>query len=219
MIAWDRVDTVLLDMDGTLLDLRFDNHFWQEHLPRRYAERHGLDVAAARAELTARYRRVEGTLHWYCVDYWTRELGLDVALLKREVEHLIAVHPHVLEFLGAARAAGKRLLLATNAHTAALALKLERTRLGAYFDAVVSAHQFGAPKEHRGFWQALARAHPFAPPRAVLFDDSLPVLRAAAAYGIGQVVAMKRPDSGGPERQVAEFPAIADFREAMAGLG
>ena len=24
------VDTILLDMDGTLLDLHYDNHFWME---------------------------------------------------------------------------------------------------------------------------------------------------------------------------------------------
>ncbi|MDH3916294.1 MAG: haloacid dehalogenase, partial [Chromatiales bacterium] len=33
---WSTVDTVLLDMDGTLLDLRFDNYFWQELVPSRY---------------------------------------------------------------------------------------------------------------------------------------------------------------------------------------
>ena len=31
-IAWREVDTVLLDMDGTLLDLAFDNYFWQTFL-------------------------------------------------------------------------------------------------------------------------------------------------------------------------------------------
>ena len=65
MIAWERVETVLLDMDGTLLDLQFDNHFWREHVPRRFAERHGLDPDSARAQVYAHYRRVEGTLDWY----------------------------------------------------------------------------------------------------------------------------------------------------------
>ncbi len=219
MIAWDRTETVLLDMDGTLLDLHFDNYFWHEHVPRRYAERFGIAVDAARAALLARYQRVEGTLRWYCVDYWTRELGLDIAGLKREIEHLIAVHPHVVDFLAGARAAGKRLLLVTNAHGKALALKLGRTQLDAYFDAVVCAHDLGVPKEQPGFWRELQRAHPFEREAAVLIDDSLPVLRAARAYGIGQVIAVKRPDSRRPEKAVGEFPAIASLLEVMPASG
>lgn len=217
MISWNRVETVLLDMDGTLLDLHYDNHFWHEHVPRRYAERRGLAAAAAQAELRARYRRVEGTLDWYCVDYWSRELGLDIAALKREIGHLIAVHPHVVDFLQAVRAHGKRLVLVTNAHGEALALKLERTQLRAHFDAVVCAHDYGLPKEHTSFWERLRHREPFEPAASVLIDDSLPVLRAAWSYGIAQVVAVKCPDSRRPEKEVGEFPAIRDLREVMPG--
>ena len=46
-LPWSDIDTVLLDMDGTLLDLHFDNHFWLEHLPQRYAELHGVSRAMA----------------------------------------------------------------------------------------------------------------------------------------------------------------------------
>lgn len=215
MIAWDRVETVLLDMDGTLLDLQYDNHFWQEHVPRRYAERHGLELASARREITARYRKVEGTLDWYCVDYWTRELSLDIALLKKEVDHLIQVHPHVGDFLHAVRACAKRLVLVTNAHGKALALKLERTRLDAYFDAVVCAHDLGKPKEDVAFWERLQRLQPFTPEACVLVDDSLPVLRAARRYGVGQLIAIKRPDSTRPEKDAEEFPAVSDLRALM----
>ena len=80
---WSQIDTVCLDMDGTVLDLRFDNFFWLEEVPRHYAERHGLEAGTALAELQPRLDAVRGTLDWYCVDYWSRQLALDVVALKR----------------------------------------------------------------------------------------------------------------------------------------
>lgn len=215
MIAWDRLDTLLLDLDGTLLDLHYDNHFWLEHVPRRYAETHGLAPEQARTEVLARYRRVEGTLNWYCVDYWSRELRLDIPQLKQEVDHLIAVHPHVLEFLEAVRRLKKRVVLVTNAHGKTLAIKFRRTALAGHFDAVVCSHDLGLPKEHGGFWEKLERVQPFDKRGALLIDDSLPVLRAAHRYGIGQLLAVYRPDSKQPEKDVGEFRAIRSFREIM----
>jgi putative hydrolase of the HAD superfamily len=215
MVRWNETDTLLLDLDGTLLDLHYDNHFWLEHVPCRYAEKHGLSLEAAKAELLARYRRVEGTLDWYCVDYWSRELGLDIPQLKQEVEHLIAIHPHVPEFLARVRAQVRRLLLVTNAHGKALAVKFRRTRLAEYFDAVICAHDLGLPKEHPDFWPRMQAREPFDKTRAVFVDDSLAVLRAARAYGIRQLITVKQPDSRQPAREIVEFPAIASFRELM----
>jgi putative hydrolase of the HAD superfamily len=214
-LDWSHIDTVLLDMDGTLLDLHYDNHFWLEHVPHRYAEKHALTLEAAKEALRSRYKAVEGTLDWYCVDYWTRELGLDIPLLKQEVEHLIAVHPHVLEFLHAVRAVHKRVLLVTNAHGKALNIKFRRTQLGGHFDAVVCAHDLRLPKEHAGFWSKLEAIHPFDKSRTLLVDDSLPVLRAARGYGISQLLAVHKPDSRLPEKDVGEFPAIRSFRDIL----
>lgn len=208
MITWHRVDTVLLDMDGTLLDLHFDNHFWQEYVPQRFAERHGVDVATARAEVAARYQKVAGTLQWYCVDYWTRELNLDIERLKHETADRVALHPRVVEFLAALRAHGKRAVLVTNAHGKALRLKLARTGLESHLDGIVCAHDLGHPKEQIAFWERLGESQPYDAAKSVLIDDTLPVLRAAQRYGIGQLVAIKRPDSRASERQVVEFPAV-----------
>jgi putative hydrolase of the HAD superfamily len=57
------------------------------------------------------------------------------------------------------------------------------------------------------------RIHPFDKNRALLVDDSLPVLRSAQAFGIARLLAVYKPDSRLPEKDVGEFPAIRSFRE------
>jgi len=215
VLDWSQIDTVLLDMDGTLLDLHFDNHFWLEHMPRRYAELCETSLEAARAELMRRYKQVEGTMDWYCLDYWSNELGLDVAALKQEVEHLIAVHPYVTTFLDAVRAGGRRVVLVTNAHMKSLQLKMERTQLSGHLDAVYCAHDFGRPKEDPQFWALLRTAEPFAPARTLLVDDSLSVLSSARDFGIGQLLCVHQPDSQAVDKDVGEFEAIRSFRDIM----
>lgn len=214
-LPWTEIRTVLLDMDGTLLDLRFDNHFWRELVPARYAERHGLALDQARATIQARTQAVEGTLHWYCLDYWTQDLALDIVALKREIEHLIAVRPHVVEFLDALRAAGKRIALVTNAHRDSLALKMEKTRLAGHFDALICAHDLQQVKEQPEFWLRLQEVEPFGPATTLLVDDHPAILRAARQYGIAYLLSVRQPDSAAPPRALDEFPAIDDFSELL----
>lgn len=215
MIDWNSIDTVLLDMDGTLLDLHFDNHFWQTHVPLRYAESRGLPQDIARDELMARYHARAGTLEWYSVDFWETELELDIMALKEEVAHLIAVHPDVVEFLAAMRGAGKRLILATNAHHKSLTLKMAKTGLEPHFDALVSSHTLGAAKEVRGFWEKLQQIEPFDPQRTLLVDDSLPVLDAARDYGIRHLVAVRAPDTKQAPKDTGNYPAITRFADLL----
>ncbi len=215
MIDWEQIDTVFLDMDGTLLDLNFDTYFWLEHVPKRYAEKHGMPLEEAKRELTARYESLLGTIKWYSIDYWTEELELDIALLKEEVDHLIAVHPYVTDFLDAVRVAGKRVWLVTNAHMKSLTLKMNRTRLGGRFDRVVCSHDYGLPKEEPAVWERLQQLEPYEPERTLLLYDILPVLRSARRYGIGRLLAVYEPDSRQPRRDVAEFDAIESFRDIL----
>ena len=218
MLAWQTIDTVLLDMDGTLLDLNFDNHFWKEFVPLRFAELHGLPLMDAKAQLIPRFQAMEGRLEWYCLDYWSAELQLDIAGLKQEVAGLIAVHPHVIEFLEAVRGSAKRLLLVTNAHRDSLNLKMEKTCLQVFFDEIISSHDFGLAKEQTGFWRALQDKHVFEKKGTLLVDDSLAVLRSAQAFGIAHLVSITKPDSQAPVKQVTEFAAVEDFRALMPGL-
>ncbi len=212
-LDWDRIDTVLLDMDGTLLDLHYDNHFWREHVPLKYAQQRGVAPEEARQALSPRFAAVRGRLEWYCIDYWSRELELDLLALKHEAAHRITPLPGVPEFLAAVQALGKRLWLVTNAHPKVVALKMQRTDLVPRFEHVVSSHTLGYAKEDDRFWPALAGALPFTPLRALMVDDSLPVLRAARRFGVGQLVHLLHPDSQSPPSAAEELPAAHRLAE------
>jgi len=215
LLDWSTIDNVLLDMDGTLLDLHFDNHFWQVHVPIRYAEARGLTPAAGREELMARYHARAGTLDWYSVNFWETELELDIMRLKEEVAHLIAVHPGVTDFLAFLRTSGKRIALVTNAHHKSLSLKMARTGLADRFDNLITSHELGLPKEDPAFWRRLQQIEPFDPERTLLADDSLPVLDSARTYGIRHLLAIRRPDSQQEEKHTNDYTAIRSFTEVL----
>ena len=215
MVNWSLIDNVLLDMDGTLLDLNFDNYFWLHHVPLRFAEKHEMSIDSAKSTLFPKFRKMEGKIEWYCVDYWSETLGLDIAQLKAEIDHLIAIHPYVIEFLDQLRDKGKHSALVTNAHHKSLMLKMDKTALHHHLDEVVCAHDFGMPKEEIRFWDKLKQRVDFDPERTLFIDDSLAVLRSARDYGIRHLLAVHKPDSQNPVKDVEEFEAIHSFQDIM----
>ena len=214
MIAWNNIDTVLLDMDGTLLDLHFDNYFWLEHLPKRYAEIHQVDYATATQRLSDHIREHEGTLQWYCLEFWSSALQVDIRSLKVEIKHKIQIRPHVKEFLTRLRQHHKKLLLVTNAHPQSLSLKLEVTNIDKYLDIIISSHEFSQPKEAQEFWHALQAREKFDPERTLFIDDTARVLKSAQQYGIKYLLGIHQPDSK-QARTLDAFPAIHHFDEIM----
>lgn len=217
-LPWRDIDTVLLDMDGTLLDLHFDNHFWLEHLPKRYAQVHGVSLAMAQMELMPLFEKNAGTLNWYCTDFWSTELNLPVKDLKIEIAHLIALRPDAETFLAAIKQAGKRVIMITNAHRDSLSLKMERLELAPYFERLISSHDYGYPKENPQFWDALQADIQFDPARSLFIDDTLPILRSAGRYGIGHLLAVREPDSRKGPKDTEEFEAVEDYRSLIQGL-
>lgn len=184
----------------------------------RYAEQHNLSLDAAKYSLEPLFKSMEGKLEWYCLDYWSRELKLDIAGLKVEISGLIAVLPHVMDFLEKLKASSRHVLLVTNAHRDSLGLKMEKTCLQPFFHAIVCAHDYGVPKEHTEFWPRLQNDYPFDLQRTLLIDDSLAVLNSARQYGIRYLVAVAKPDSRRAPRQIGDFVAIDDFRALMTGI-
>lgn len=218
-LDWHAIDTVLLDMDGTLLDRHFDDHFWLEHVPLIYARKHAIPLGIAKEQLYALFRSQENTLNWTDLDYWSSRLGLDIPLLKREVDHLIAVHPHVTDFLLFLKRNGKSIQLVTNAHGKTLELKMRKTRLGPYFDGIISAHDLGLPKEDEAFWGRLRNRINFDPERTMLGEDSETNLLTAQAYGIRHLFYVSRSSSSIPSAPSGRFISIHYFNQLIPPAG
>ncbi|MGQ0529355.1 MAG: GMP/IMP nucleotidase [Panacagrimonas sp.] len=212
---WARVRHVFLDMDGTLLDLAFDNFIWRQAVPQRYAAARGLSLDAARRELEPQFMAVAHTLPWYDTDYWTRLTGVDVAALHREFQSRVKIFDGSLAFLDAVRATGRPIWLVTNAHPDSWRPKLEQTGIAHYFEHIISSWDMQAPKEDAAYWSGLRARHPYDPAQVLFADDSLPVLNAARAYGLGQIVAMNDPDSTQPRRVFEDFFSVGRLSELL----
>lgn len=215
MLNWENIQTVFLDMDGTLLDLRFDNHFWLEYVPMRYAQLHGISIPEAERQLFPRMRELRGQLDWYCTSFWTRETGLPIIELKREVSHLIQLREHVLPFLEYLRGMDKDVVLFTNAHEDTLALKMEKTGLTPAFDRMVTSHSLGHSKETLPAWEKLGEQLEFDPQTSLFIDDSLAVLETAQSYGIANLFGIAQPDSSGERMDHAHYTLLESFKQIM----
>jgi len=213
--VWEDIETVLLDMDGTLLDLHFDNHFWLKHVPSCYAEKHGLTQDEADKHLMERYTEARGSLNWYCVDFWTRELALDIEKLKHDISEKISIRPEVIDFLSWLNKNNKRVVLVTNAHPASLNLKMDKTNLHVHFDKIINSHDIGKAKEHEGFWEELQAYESYDKRNTMLIDDNLEVLACAKQYGIEYCYGIEQPDSKGATIISENFVALKSFKEIL----
>lgn len=213
MVEWDDIETVLLDMDGTLLDLHFDDHFWQVSIPRAWAARNGVDEVRAISELKPVFTEIEATLDWYCLDFWSDRLDMDVFALAREITHLVSLRPHVEEFLEYLLARDKEVILVTNSHEKFLHMKMGITGIDQYFRHMFNAHEFGEPKEAPRFWQLLENRVNIDRNRTVLIDDNHDVLRSAAEHGIRFLLSIAQPNSRREARKTTGFPAVHCFRD------
>ncbi len=213
---WSEVKHVLLDMDGTLLDRYFDDYFWEHLVPEKYAEKYNITFGRAKEELLRKYKVHEGTLNWTDIDFWSRELDLDIPALKEQIRHLIEVHPHVEDFLRELKSADKKVILATNAHYKTLKIKLRKTEIGGYFDKVITSSEIGCPKEDIEFWKRTEKILRFDREKTVFIDDVMENLEAAREFGIRYIVLKTMASSKDKEAgDNGNFLAVGDFRELL----
>lgn len=212
---WSQIETVLLDMDGTLLDLHFDNYFWLQLMPAKYAELYGVDHAEAHQVLKQVSDDVYGTLNWYCLDYWSELLSMPVAELKQDIIEKVQYRPHVKDFLKMLKQQGKRAIIVTNAHRDSVNLKMAHTGLDKLVDRIISSHDYQEPKESQAFWQHLQQGEPFEIENTLLIDDSQAVLKSAKTWGFKHLLTIFHPDSQKVPNTDSQHPGIHHFDELL----
>jgi putative hydrolase of the HAD superfamily len=212
---WTGVDDVLLDMDGTLLDRDFDNFFFEDELPRRYAALHRMTEQAAREQLFALYRAVEGELAWTDLHYWTNRLGIDVVALTQELSNRIGYLPGVEGFLGAVRAKRKRMTVLTNAHAEGVAIKCRKTGVDKQVDRIVTAFEVGCLKMRPDYWPACRTLVGFDPGRSLYIDDDEACLAAAEAFGIRHIFHSSRSSTKLPPQPSGRYTPLENLQDLM----
>jgi putative hydrolase of the HAD superfamily len=214
-LSWERIDCIFLDMDGTLLDKYYDDYFWEHFVPENYAKRNQVDITVARQLLLTTYRSVENTLHWSDLDYWSDRLGLDIVALKKEISHLIKIHPHIIDYFECMQRIGKKLYLITNAHPKTLEIKMAEVGLEHWFARMICSQEVGVAKEQPEFWDRLQRLLPYEKERTLLLDDTEKVLHSARASGIGHLIHIAKPSSRLPVKFSSRYQSIATFAELL----
>lgn len=216
-LNWDEIDDVLLDMDGTLLDRHFDNFFFEEELPRRYAALHRLTFEDSRDRLMAMYRSVEGELAWTDLHYWTERVGIDVVALHGELDHMIGFLPGAEEFLRYLRQLGKRVTIVTNAHEAGVSVKAAKTGLDRQVDRILDAFEVGYLKMRPEYWPTCRRLVGFDPKRSLYVDDDESCLAAAHHFGIGQIIHSAKSSSQLPPIASTGFHSVESMMTLLNG--
>jgi len=224
MIPLKEIKFVLLDMDGTLLDKYFDDYFWEHLVPEKYAEKHKITFGKAKEELLSKYKAHEGTLNWTDIDFWSRELDLDIPALKEQIKHLIEVHPHVEDFLKMLKKHKKKVYMVTNAHYKILDIKLKNTEIGKYFDKCITSFEIGYPKEMVEFWEKTEKILKFDKEKTLFIDDTAEILRTAKNFGIKYLLLKTRANSKKQAKKYAkkydkpinDFPVLKDFKELLS---
>lgn len=200
--------TIIFDMDGTLLDLAYDDFIWNHLLPIRYAATHQCSLAHSKNTLFKFYQEHNHTLNWYSTQFWTAKVGVDVLAMQLEFKHKVALRIGCLELLAQLKAQNYPIWLATNADLAGLAFKLQEMQLTDYFDVIVSSEEIGYAKECIEFWQILQSKHPFDPNHCYFIDDTEKVLNAAKQFGIQHLISIRQPSSALAPRQTFAYPML-----------
>ena len=207
--------TLMLDMDGTILDLAYDSHIWLRLIPNIYAENMNISIDDASSILQKKVLKMENSLKWYCIDHWSELLDIDILRVHESEKDEIRYLPGAESFLKKVSKSEIRTILVTNSHRDTLNLKIKETGLDKYFNGIYISHDFDAPKENQLFWKRFQSVENFVKNKTIFVDDNVNVLKSAEKFGLGSLIQILYPDTSSAEIKRSQFKGIRDLTELL----
>ena len=180
----------LIDLDGVILDTKYDNYFWQEYIPKIYAQLNDMPIADAINVTHSLFHYKKKTKDWYDIVYWSNMLGIDIAKEKEKKDNMdkISLKEGSLEILNLLKLRGKKLFLITNAHRTTLNIKLKKFDISKYFDEMICSHELAYIKEDIQFWHVLRVKLKLDYKYSVLVEDTFDNINSAYHAGLNNFV-------------------------------
>lgn len=207
--------TLMMDMDGTILDLAYDSHIWLKSIPNIYAEKMNISIDDANSILQKKVLKMKNSLKWYCIDHWSELLDIDILRVHELEKDEIRYLPGAESFLKKVSKSEIRAILVTNSHRDTLNLKIKETGLDKYFKDIYISHDFNAPKENQLFWKRFQSVENFVKNKTIFVDDNVNVLKSAEKFGLGSLIQILYPDSSSAEIKKSKFKGIRNLKQLL----
>ena len=207
-MKWDSIETFFLDMDGTRLDLSYDNYFWHKHIPKVYAKINNISYIKSKEIFEKMYKEKQGTLDWYCLNYWSDKLKINLNSELLKTKNKIKIFPGVIDFLLQLKKRNIKIILLTNCPRDMLNVKFNEKKLWGYFDNIISSEDYGFAKETNEFWNYLDKELIYNKKTTVFIDDNQNVLDFAYRHGLKNIIAINFPDSENKKQIIKNYKSI-----------
>ena len=209
------IEHILIDMDGVLLDTKYDNYFWQEYIPYIYSKKNNISLEQAIKITHSLFNYKKNTKDWYDLDYWTNILDIDVTKEKKKKETMkkIKLKKNVIATLEDLKNKNKKLYLVTNAHKKTLDIKLSKFTLNEYFDTIICSHELRYVKEDIQFWYILRQHLNLDYKKSILIEDTIDNINSAYHAGLKSIYVNNMNDN-----HPTPISKIGDFSELSSSL-
>lgn len=107
---------ISFDVDGTLVDQRFNDLIWENDIPALFAQEKNWDVEKAKDFCFSQYKAVgDEDLRWYDIEFWLKRFNISKPAkdILRDREDDIIVYPDVLPVLQELREKDFRIIVIT----------------------------------------------------------------------------------------------------------